>query len=588
LSVSQRALRGDLGTGLFTRERIVVAALGLLALLLLFLIAHDVLFPPTPTAANQRSVPVSVGSVRSMVSGTGTVVPAAQQNVNFQQSGTLAEIDVKVGDHVTAGQTLAKLDATTQQQAVDQANNNLQTSQATLNSTLNGNAVTQAEHNVASAQQSLTDAQAQVNLTSQQDANAVATDQGNLNNDQANLSTASARASAAQAKVDGDRPALQSAQASYNSHGCGTPAAQADCPSLAASLQTAQTVMNTDSQALSSAQQAASQAQSAVNSDQSKLTTDQNKQSADQVSSQKTIDSASAAVVTAQDNLNSQTIQRPNTITSQQAAVANAQLALQTAQRNLGQTTLTAPYDGTILSLNGQVGESVGAGSGATPQAPGTTAPQPSSSGSTSSGSSGGSSGGGSAGGGSSGGFIVLGNIAALQVVAPFAEADASRLAATQQATITFDAISNLTVPAHVLAIASNATVVSNVTDYYATLAIDRVDQRLKAGMTANANVVVQQVSGVLTLPNSAITRLGSSSYVTLLNKNGTTVRQPVETGTVGDSTTEILSGLNQGDRVVLPQLRTGAGTGAGAGGGGRGAGGFGGGGGGVRVGGGG
>jgi HlyD family secretion protein len=567
LSVSQRALRGGLGTGLFTRERLIAAALGVLALLLVFLIGHDVLFPPAATTASQRSVPVSVGSVRSAVSGTGTVVPAAQQNVNFQQAGTLAEIDVKVGDHVVAGQTLARLDPTTLQQALDQANNNLQTAQATLNSTVNGNAVTQAQHSLAAAQQSLTDAQNQVNLTNQQDANSIANDQHSLSNDQNNLNAANARVAAAQQKVDGDKPALDRAQSDYNGHSCGTPAAQPDCPSLAANLQTAQTVMNTDTQALNTAGQAASQAQTAVNSDQSNLSRDQTKQATDQLSGQKTIDSASASIVTAQDSLNSQTIQRPNTITSQQSAVANAQLAVQTAQRNLNAATLTAPYDGNVLSLNGQVGETVGASSGTTAQAPGTIAPQPSSSGATSSGSSG--SGGGS--GAASGGFMVLGNIAALQVVAPFAEADASRLAASQQATITFDAITNLTVPAHVLAIAANATVVSNVTDYYATLAIDRVDQRLKAGMTANASVVVQQATGVLTLPNSAITRLGGSSYVTLLGRNGATVRQPVQTGTVGDTATEITSGLNQGDRVVLPQLRagtTGAGGRAGIGGG--------------------
>ncbi len=578
MSVSQRALRGDLGTGLFTRERLIAAALGVLALLLVFLIGHDVLFPPAATTASKYTVPVSVGNVRSAVSGTGTVVPAAQQNVSFNQAGTLAEIDVKVGDHVAAGQTLAKLDPTVLQQALDQANNNLQTAQATLNSTLDGNAVTQAQHNLAAAQQSLVDAQNQVNLTSQQDANAIANDQNQLNNDQNAVNSANANRAAAQQKVDGDKPALDSAQANYDNHACGTPAAQSDCPSLAASLQTAQTRMNTDTQALNAAQQAASQAQTAVNSDQSKVTSDQSKQAADQVSGQKTLDSANASVVTAQDSLNSQNIQRPNTITSQQAAVSNAQLAVQTAQRNLNATTLTAPYDGTVLTLNGQVGENVGAGSGTTAQAPGTVAPQPSSSGATSSSGTSGSSGGGS----SAGGFIVLGNVAALQVVAPFAEADASRLAASQQATITFDAISNLTVPAHVLAIASSATVVSNVTDYYATLAIDRIDQRLRAGMTANASVIVQQASDVLVLPNSAITRLGGSSYVTLLSKNGATVRQPVETGTVGDTTTEITSGLNQGDRVVLPQLRAGTSTGAGGARGGLGGGG------GVRVGGGG
>jgi multidrug efflux pump subunit AcrA (membrane-fusion protein) len=561
----------------------VAAALGVLALLLAFLIVHDVLFPPAPTLTSQRSVPVSVGSVRSAVSGTGTVVPVTQQNMSFNQSGQLSEIDVKVGDHVTAGQTLAKLDPTVLQQALDQANNNLTQAQASLNSTLNGNAVQQAQHNLANAQQSLTDAQAQVNLTNQQDANTVANDQSQLSNDQTALSTANTNRDNIQRQIDNvDTPAVQQAQKAYDDciKANQTPAA---CTQQAGNLQSAQNVLAADTQARTSAQQAASQAQTAVNSDQSRQTTDQNKQASDQVSNQKTIDTANAAVITAQDSLNSQTIQRPSTIASQQATVANDQLAVQTAQRNLSQTTLTAPFDSTVLSINGQVGETVSGGAGTTAQAPGTTAPQPSSSGATSS--SAGGSAGSSGGGGASGGFMVLGNVSGLEVVAPFAEADAARLAANQQATITFDAVANLTLPAHVLAVASGATVISNVANYYATLVIDRLDQRLKSGMTANANVIVQQVAGVLTLPNSAITRLGTSSFVTLLDKNGTTTRQPVQTGTVGDSTTEIVSGLNPGDRVVLPQLRTSTGGAAG----GRGAGGgFGGGGGAIRVGGGG
>src|SRR5204862_219397 len=116
---------------------------------------------------------------------------------------------------------------------------------------------------------------------------------------------------------------------------------------------------------------------------------------------------------------------------------------------------------------------------------------------------------------------------------------------------------------------------------------LDQVDQRLKSGMTANANVVVQNQTGVLTLPNSVISRIGTASFVTLLGRDGKTeTRQPIQTGAVGDTTTEITGGLNDGDRVVRPQLRTTTGTG-GAGGAGAGRGGFGGGGGGgVRIGG--
>jgi len=218
------------------------------------------------------------------------------------------------------------------------------------------------------------------------------------------------------------------------------------------------------------------------------------------------------------------------------------------------------------------VGEPVSSGGGSTSLAPGSSAPQPSASGST--GGTGGTGGTGAASSGSGSAFIVLGNASAMQVVAPFAEADASRLAANQVATVTFDAVTGLTLNGHVLAVANTATVVSNVTNYYATLVLDQLDNRLKSGITANASVTVQAATNVLTVPNSVITRIGATAFVTLLGRDGKTqTRQVVQTGAVGDTSTEITGGLNTGDRVVRPQLRTGTAAGA-AGTGGRGAGG--------------
>jgi HlyD family secretion protein len=548
LSVSHGMLEGRAAAGLFTRERLVPLGLGLLAVLLAFLIAHDVFFPPGPASAAVNTATVQRGTVRSAVSGTGTVVPAQQQSVGFTQSGTLAEVDVKVGDHVAKGQVMARLDTTQLQQALTQADNGLTQAQATLNSTLNSNALTQAQHGLANAQQSLADSQASVNLVNQQDANQQLQDTATLGQDSA---------------------ALQTAQQNLAGGNCSSATPATNCSQL---------------------QTAATQAQSTVNADNNKVNSDNNKIATDKLSGQRSINQANQAITTAQDNLNSQTISRPNTIASQQAAVSNAQLAVQTAQRNLDLATLSAPFDGTVMSVTGQVGESAGGG---TALAPGTTAPLPGSSGGGSTGGGGAASSSGSAGSGSGGGgFIVLSNVSALEVVAPFAEADASRVQANQQATITFDAITGLTEPAHVLAVAQSGTVVSNVTNYYATLVLDNLDQRLKTGMTANANVVVQQAQNVLTVPNSVVTRLGTLSFVTLLGRDGKTqTRQAVQTGAVGDTSTEIMGGLNEGDRVVRPTLRTGAAAAGGAGAaGGRGAGGLGGGGGGggaVRIGGG-
>jgi multidrug efflux pump subunit AcrA (membrane-fusion protein) len=220
---------------------------------------------------------------------------------------------------------------------------------------------------------------------------------------------------------------------------------------------------------------------------------------------------------------------------------------------------------GYVVSVTGQPGESVGASGGATATAPGSTAPQPSSSSTSSNG---------TGSGGSS--FITLSSDSGFQAVVPFAETDAARLQANQTATATFDAINGLSLPAHVLAVSVTATVISNVVNYYATFSFDGSDPRLKAGMTANLSVVVDEADNVLVVPSSAITRRGQAATVTVLQSDGTRVITPVETGVVGDSTTEVTSGVKAGDKVLLPTLNSSTRTGGGGVvfGGGRGAGG--------------
>jgi HlyD family secretion protein len=561
-----------------TRQHAIVGVLALLVLVLLAVIVTDVFFPRTGGGTQARTFAVQRGMVQAAVTGTGTIVPASQQNLGFRVTGQLSEVDVKVGDHVGAGQVLARIDPTTYQTALDQARASLQQAQATLSNTLNGNAVQSAQHSLASARQLYNDTVNSVNLTNQQDANSVAADQQQLSSDQA-AAPSSGQLSADQSAVNAAQDQLNQDNAQFQRFQCfaNPPPNPAACPTG--------TQLQRDQQALSQAQQKLNldnQGSGKVAADQQKLSQDQFKATSDQVNGQKQLDQGQSSITQAQDQLNSQTILRPNTILQQEAQVASAQAQVQAAQNNLNATTLAAPVDGTILSLSGAVGETVGTGGGLTALAPGSSAPQPASSGASSASGASGSSGGGASAGSS--GFAVLGNIAGLEVVAPFAEADAAKVSNTQTGTVTFDALPGLSVPAHVLAVAASSTVVSNVTNYYVTLNLDQPDQRLKSGMTANANVVVSQASDVLMVPNSAITRLGGQAYVTVLSSDGKTqTRTPVETGTVGDSTTEISSGLSEGQRVVLPQLRlsntsgTGAGRGLGGGGGG--------GGGGVRVG---
>ena len=438
-----------------------IVGLGLVGLALVGLIARDTVLAK-PAAATVRLGTATRGTVSSVVSGTGSLQPAGRMNVNFRVAGQLSEVDVKVGDKVTTGQVLARIDPSVQQANLSQAQASLAAAQANLQSVqmpLTFAQLTQLQHQLAAAQQNYNDTVTSVNTQNNADAAAVA----------------------------------------------------ADCPASP------------------------------------NCSSDKVKQNSDRVSGQIRINQASQQVTSSRDNLNVQSQVKPNAIASAQAQVASAAAQVQAAQLALNQASLTSPTSGVVTSISGVTGEMVGAGGGTTAQAPGSIAPAPGT-GTSSTGSS---------------AFMVIDDTSSYVAVMPFAETDAGRLQPNQTATLTFDAISGLTISGHLLSVSPSATVVSNVVDYYATFVLNRTDPRLRTGMTANASVTVAQAADVVLVPNAAVHTTGGTTMVNVYT-NGEQVPTEVVTGLVGDTTTEIKAGLKEGDRVVLPALRTGTGSAAG------------------------
>jgi macrolide-specific efflux system membrane fusion protein len=102
-----------------------------------------------------------------------------------------------------------------------------------------------------------------------------------------------------------------------------------------------------------------------------------------------------------------------------------------------------------------------------------------------------------------------------------------------------------------VTSIATLPTTNSGVTSYNVTFALDQKSRKLRPGMSASAQVVVSRVRDAINLPSAAISRRGGQATVQLVN-DGKTQDQPVVTGIVGDSTTQIISGLKAGDEVSM------------------------------------
>jgi len=541
--------------GFLTRTRLVVAGLAIVALVLGTLIYRDVFVPTQNAAGAVNLYTVTRQTVTASITGSGNLVPDTQANINFKVPGTLTEVDVKVGDHVSAGQKLAAIDASAQRAALSQAQANLSTAAANLQAVqtpLSVDQVAQLRDNVTIAQQTYSDTVAQVNLTNSQDAALVAADQAQLSVDQASLD-ASFAYQQDKAKLAADQALLATDRSKFDADGC----ALANAPFSTNPCMTDFTAVLNDQAAVAADQSKLTLDKAQVTADQAKLSQDSAKQQTDKVAGQRSVNQASASLTSARDQLKTQTETKPNQVASAQAQLASAQAAVLTAQQNLNGTVLYAPMDGEVNSINGVVGETVGSGGGTTAEAPGGQAPLPTST--------------------PSSAFMQIGNVSGMEVVIPFAEADASRIASDQEVQITFDAISNLTISGRVIAVATSSTVSSGVVNYYATISLNQTNKALKQGMTANATVTVSKASNVLTVPNLAITRSAGQAYV-VAYANGQQTQTPIEVGVVGDQFTEVTGGLNDGEQIVIPTIKAASGSGTTRGG-------FGGGGGGVRIG---
>jgi hypothetical protein len=262
-----------------------------------------------------------------------------------------------------------------------------------------------------------------------------------------------------------------------------------------------------------------------------------------------TVDKDQQAIVTAQGQVRDAQLtaeadlhpETPAQIEQARANVDSAQVQVTTAQRTLDGTTLKAPLAGVVLAVNGKVGESSGNTSSSTGS---TTSSGTGTSGNTSSAAS-------TAATSAGNGFITIANPSQLEVTANIAEADAAGLQLGQQATVTFPA-TNDTATGTVTQITPQSTVTNNVVLYPITVSLDGAPPGVKTGSTASLAITDGQATGVLEVPTAAITTVGTNHTVTV-QRGGTQTVVPVGVGLTGVTTTEITSGLQAGDVVVLP-----------------------------------
>ncbi|NCP66684.1 HlyD family efflux transporter periplasmic adaptor subunit [bacterium] len=239
---------------------------------------------------------------------------------------------------------------------------------------------------------------------------------------------------------------------------------------------------------------------------------------------------AELKVSNAEKSVNQSDISKQTSLNIQYAQLEQSKLKVEKARYNLSLATLTAPKAGTIIRINGSVGESLKADSIDAENA-----------------------------------FIRIVSDANFTTEVYVEEIDIAKINIGQKALITLDAIPEANLSGEVSYISSIAEIDSNgIVTYLVRIDItDSQNQPIREGMTTYVDFVLGEAKDVIIIPNSALIRNRS-----VMLENGE--RKDVEVGFTDGDLIEIKSGLAVGDKIISnPQVEEGArNTGSRAGGG--------------------
>lgn len=205
-----------------------------------------------------------------------------------------------------------------------------------------------------------------------------------------------------------------------------------------------------------------------------------------------------------------------NSVELAAASVTKAVVGERQAERTLAATRLTAPMDGTVLSVDGAVGGQV-AGQSKT-------------------------------------GFITLGDLNDLQVQAMFPLGEVNQLKIGQEASIGLGMLAGPTYRGTVTRIDPAATMDGERALFGVMISLDdKPPPGLRTGMSATVEVVTAQADGTLYLPAGAVHPKSGDLATVLVRNGGHTTARTVRTGVRGDRYVAVTSGLAAGDHVVMP-----------------------------------
>ena len=142
-----------------------------------------------------------------------------------------------------------------------------------------------------------------------------------------------------------------------------------------------------------------------------------------------------------------------------------------------------------------------------------------------------------------------------LIVEAQVDETDIGRIKLNQQATIILDAYPDQKMAGHVEKIAYQSDTINNVTIYRVDVLPQAVPSFFRSGMSATVNFMMDERKDVLTLPINAIKKAGGRTFA-FIQENGKVKAVQIKTGLENTENLELISGLSEGQEVVIPTAK--------------------------------
>ena len=458
----------------------------------------------------------SIDNVTERVSVTGTVSPIGKASLAFEKGGVITRIYVKVGDKVSKGQPIADLDSTSDSAAVASAEATLR--DMSRNLTPEELAVQQA--NISAAQISLDNAKRDAlnafhdGYTKVQGAIVNSADYFFANPQSANPTiTVRTDSSATQIAIDTEMVAVTNDLDTWYAElsTASTSNASNIMSAAMAHISPIKSFMNDLSNIVDALSPGnSSLAPNIINADVATMNSGLaalNSAIDSITAAQKDLSTAESAYAQAVSDYNLKLAGNSNDAIASQAAKVKQVKAI------LSQDFLLSPIDGTVTSVDPNVGEYV---------APGQS------------------------------GFTVQDNDFKIEAFVP--EADIAKITLGELASSTLDAYGSYTdFPTQVTSIDPAETVLEGVPTYKVTLHFVRPDERIRSGMTVNLEILTHEADNVLMIPYRAVAISATSTTVQIVSTDGKSFSSiPVVTGLKGsDGTIQVISGLKPGDKVV-------------------------------------